>query len=107
MRLAVLALLLIAACTEVEKDPIPGQMTEREKTACLKFGGKTGWSSGMFEPPEEYCVMPAADEGKSCRKESDCSVVCLAETKTCGTFYGAGEYSVMNDDGEVEVGMLE
>ncbi|MEZ5716333.1 MAG: hypothetical protein R3D85_14950 [Paracoccaceae bacterium] len=51
------------------------------------------------------CFRPTPDAGKSCRKASDCSGVCLADTRTCSTMSPMfGCYGFLDDEGrEAEI----
>ncbi|WP_435256495.1 hypothetical protein ACSBLW_10050 [Thioclava sp. FR2] len=84
--------LLLASCVmPVTKD---GQPVSR--LDCVAKGGSV---SGMHG---QACVMPTADAGKSCSRASDCSGVCMAETRTCSAKDAVfGCYSFLNEKGEV------
>jgi hypothetical protein len=92
---AALAFVLLASCVSVvTKD---GQPVSRFE--CVARGGSVSGIVG------QACVRPAADAGKSCTRASDCSGVCLAESRTCSakdTVFGC--YSFLNEAGE-EVGL--
>ena len=90
----------LTSCTD------EGPLSERERTACLKAGGTPEWAGMLVQRAVESCRMPATDEGKSCRKETDCSDVCSAETRTC-TWWRTGKMSVLNEDGQQETRFAE
>lgn len=50
--------------------------------------------------PEQYCMMPAPDEGKACKRASDCEDVCMAETHTCSRLGGVGEFDILDAEGK-------
>lgn len=58
----------------------PPAQTSSEQNACEKRGGiwgNAGKSSG------KACVKRTRDAGKQCRKQGDCSSLCLARSGTC------------------------
>jgi putative hemolysin len=92
----------IAACVDEDREPVLKTMTAKEVAQCAKDGGRPETSGAMIGKPAEYCHMPAPDEGKSCSRETDCSGVCSATTRTC-TVIGEGEWSILDENGEVVV----
>lgn len=81
-------------------DPVPQQsiaQKSKEELACEKQGGnwaKAGKSSGRT------CLKPTRDAGKQCRKQGDCTSVCLARSGTCAPvkpLFGCNE--ILQKDG--------
>lgn len=91
MKWALSVVLLLASCvTPVTRD---GQPISRME--CVAKGGSVSGIQG------QACLMPAADAGKSCAKASDCSGVCMAETRTCSAMDGVfGCYSFLDETGK-------
>lgn len=84
----------LAAC--VEETPL---LSEAERAACEAQGGETG-SGGML--PDEICFLPTPDGGKSCKKASDCSAHCLADSMTCSKITPQfGCFKTIMDDGQL------
>lgn len=81
-RLAAVAVLLaLAGCVEEDDGVYAGKpLTAAERAECTAKGGTPGYG-GIF--PDEVCFLPESDAGKACTKATDCSGMCLAETKTC------------------------
>lgn len=102
---SLIAVLPLSACAEKETEEGPDLMSKAEKAECLLKGGKPELSGALAGVVVESCAMPAPDEGKSCRKKSDCHDVCVAETRTCSTLNF--EMTVLNENGEAEVWVLE
>ena len=101
--LALGCLLALGACKPEQENPYPGadkfgpQLIENERAACLKAGGRfdTGGITGSL-----VCYKTPPDAGKSCRKESDCSTLCLARSQTCAPIeplFGCNE--ILTDGG--------
>ena len=89
-----------AAVTPPSFDVVPMQSVEqksKEELACVKQGGnwaKAGKSSG------KTCLKPTRDAGKQCRKQGDCTSVCLARSGTCAPvkpLFGCNE--ILQKDG--------
>jgi hypothetical protein len=81
--LCMAAVLLVTACVEEPPTRSGGKpLGEVERAQCLMQGGTIG-QGGLS--PDEVCILPQADAGKACTKQSDCSGMCLADTMTCST----------------------
>ncbi len=72
--------LALAACQPEPPQPPAGGLTGAERAECLDHGGTIGRGGLM---PGDICFRPTPDAGKSCRKASDCSGVCLSDSRTC------------------------
>ncbi len=76
-----LALVALAACqTETRTDPASDPAGQAD---CEAQDGRWG-VAGAFNP-NPICTLPTPDAGQSCSVESDCSGMCMADTKTCST----------------------
>lgn len=95
--------LALAACKPEEVDPYPGsenfgpELIERARADCLKDGGRfaAGGITGSL-----VCYRTPPDAGKSCRRESDCSTLCLARSQSCAPIdplFGCNE--ILTDKG--------
>jgi hypothetical protein len=76
-----IAALLLASC--VEEPPTGPQekaLTKAERAECLMQGG-TVRPGGRLQ--DEVCFLPEPDAGKSCTRKTDCTGMCLAESRTC------------------------
>lgn len=69
---AALVLVFVTACWAEEPKPRPSVET------CEENGGTL--VNGLVGP---ICTMPEPDAGAACRDSSECSGVCLADTRTC------------------------
>ncbi len=81
--LALVLGLSLAACVEEppERPGPPGAlMTEAGRAECTMRGGYVA-HAGLAQ--DQHCFTNEPDAGKSCRKASDCSGYCLADTRTC------------------------
>lgn len=64
--------------------------------ACEKDGGTWSRAGGSVAMT---CFKPTRDGGKSCRRESDCSTLCLARSRTCAPVTPLfGCHSVLQND---------
>lgn len=93
------ALVALAACVEEPSGPgLGAKLTEAERADCLDHGGKPG-RGGLLG--NEVCYRPTPDAGKSCRKASDCSGHCQADSRTCSPVtpqFGCFEF--LDDSGQ-------
>lgn len=65
--------------------------------ACEAKGGKWGKAGATVAMT---CFQPTRDAGESCRRESDCSTLCLARSRTCAPVTPLfGCHPVLQDDG--------
>lgn len=96
--LLVLGILTLAAC--VPQDPPGPKSIPAKKAACEARGG-TYAPGGLFSA-EYTCFTENPDAGKSCRKSTDCTGECLADTRTCSKVAPMfGCYSYLDVDGKV------
>ncbi len=95
----------IVSCVPKEKTGgvKPSPLTDVERAACIANGGKPQWF-GLFM--SEGCIMPPEDMGKMCKASTDCTVQCLAKTRTCGPL-NSGEYDILDENGQVTTVMIE
>lgn len=94
-------LMLLAACQpDAPAGPEPRLLPEAERAACLAAGGSIG-RGGLL--PDEVCFKPTPDAGKACSKASDCSAMCLAETRSCSKVSPQfGCFGFLDDAGQVQ-----
>ena len=65
--------------------------------ACERDGGRWARAGGSVAMT---CFRPTRDGGKSCRRESDCSTLCLARSRTCAPVTPLfGCHQVLQNDG--------
>lgn len=97
--LVVLTLLAgLAGCQTETPPPAGAALTEAERVDCLEHGGKLG-RGGMLG--NEICYRATPDAGKSCKKASDCSGACMADTMSCSKLSPQfGCFEMMTDDGQ-------
>jgi hypothetical protein len=50
------------------------------RAECEAAGGHVGQGLG----PNELCIRPTSDAGKTCTSNAECESFCLAETGSCG-----------------------
>jgi hypothetical protein len=55
-----------------------------EQAACTQSGGRWG---NAGDTGAQTCFRPAADAGKACSVQSDCSTQCLARSRSCAPFW--------------------
>lgn len=98
------ALLLLAGCMAEAgggSDAAGAVPTAPQSAAaCVADGGR--WAPGGLLP-DRLCFLPTPDAGKSCARASDCSAVCLSDTRTCSAespIFGC--YGFL-DEGGVEI----
>ena len=83
-----------AAATEAAPPPPPKSPVQ---IACEKDGGTWGRAGSSIAMT---CFKPTRDGGKSCRRESDCSTLCLARSRTCAPVTPLfGCHQVLQGDG--------
>ncbi len=89
-----LALLGLAAC-QTDAPGVGPQgpvLTMAEQADCRDHGGMVGG---------EICYKPTPDGGQSCRKASDCSGACMADTRTCSKVTPQfGCFELLDDRGQ-------
>lgn len=83
---------VLASCMTSEEKELAQQKAE-----CLEAGGT--WGRGGILALEQ-CFPNYSDGGKSCKRESDCQGMCMADTRTCATTFSYGCLSYLNDDGK-------
>ena len=66
--------LLVAPILGAEEQP--GSRAPATKEACEAIGGQWGLHGEFVK---EFCVRPAADEGKLCQDGAECEGQCIAE----------------------------
>lgn len=73
--------ILLAGC---QPDPLgrPLSQVRADEAKCAADGG--AWKGGGITGAM-MCFRTTLDAGKSCSKESDCSGMCLSDTRTCST----------------------
>lgn len=85
-----------AAPDAAPADPPPPPKSAAQ-LACEAKGGKWGRAGATSAMT---CFTPTRDAGKSCRRESDCSTLCLARSRTCAPVTPLfGCHPVLQDDG--------
>jgi hypothetical protein len=100
-RLALIALLALAACQTDAPAPLPpvGEAkVAQERAACEARGGqfRSGGKSGGL-----ICFTTPRDAGKQCTRASQCDSGCLARSQTCAPIkplFGCNE--ILTDDGQ-------
>ena len=97
-----LAALVLAACQPGAGDAPPEPRPDPEaKAACEAEGGTYG-QYGLFQ--EYLCRRPTPDAGQPCAKASDCTGLCLAETRSCAPVTPIfGCHAILDEDGEETV----
>jgi hypothetical protein len=76
------------------------KMSKVERADCLMKGGEV-YVGGIF--PTELCALPTGDEGKSCKRASECKGYCESETQSCSKWHmGSGCYDYLNEEGNAE-----
>lgn len=88
-----------AAATDAAptEEPPPPPPKSPMQIACEKDGGTWSRAGGSVAMT---CFKPTRDGGKSCRRESDCSTLCLARSRTCAPVTPLfGCHSVLQNDG--------
>lgn len=70
-----------AAQEATEETPPENAPPKSEAQLACEADGGTWGRAGMSLA--QTCFRPTRDGGKSCRKESDCSTLCLARSRTC------------------------
>lgn len=76
-----------------------------QQQACIAKGGR--WEKAGSKQAQ-VCVQPAADAGKSCSKQSDCSSQCMARSRSCAPFWPImGCTDVIQNNGAVVALCLE
>lgn len=85
-----------AAPTETAPEPPPAPKSAMQ-LACEAKGGKWGKAGATTAMT---CFKPTRDAGKSCRRESDCSTLCLARSRSCAPVTPLfGCHPVLQNDG--------
>jgi hypothetical protein len=89
----------LAGCVE-ETAPAPanhsGILSQAAAQDCTAKGGSvvTGLAG-------QTCAMPTPDAGKSCKRASDCTGLCMADTMSCSKLTPQfGCFQIVMDDGE-------
>ncbi|THD75688.1 hypothetical protein E7681_04325 [Thalassobius vesicularis] len=94
----VLGVLALAGC--LPQDDPPGPKSIPAKKAACEAAGGTYAPGGIFSP-EYICFTENPDAGKSCRKATDCTDTCLADTRTCNKVSPMfGCYSYLDEKGK-------
>jgi putative hemolysin len=91
----------LAACTQEDGANSARGMSKKEIAQCLKAGGKPVWSGGLGGDPSESCALPAPDAGKACKKQLDCTSICLAQTRTCAAEPSMGDVQILDENGDM------
>ncbi|MDV7142775.1 hypothetical protein R3X27_08770 [Tropicimonas sp. TH_r6] len=90
-----LAILALGAC---QQDPKTDPPAEPSNMAGCEARGGTWGVAGLLQEP--ICTLPTPDAGKACSVESDCTGMCMADTKTCSTVTPLfGCHVFLDDDG--------
>jgi len=75
------------------------QEQAQQKAQCLEAGGT--WGRGGILALEQ-CFPHYSDAGKSCKRESDCQGMCMADTRSCAASFSYGCLSYLNNEGVAE-----
>ena len=74
-----------------------GGLTAAERAECVAQGGTVGRGGLRLG---DICTKPTPDAGKACKKASDCSAICMADTMTCSTVSPQfGCFGLIEEDG--------
>lgn len=97
--LSVGCMLLLAGCQLLAPKPPPvgPARFDWEKKLCETRGGRfaPGPGGGGY-----FCFRTPSDAGKMCRRASDCSTACLAQSRTCAPISPLlGCQKILQDDG--------
>ncbi|NDR57295.1 hypothetical protein [Aliiruegeria sabulilitoris] len=75
-----LAFFALASC---QSDEAQRKIDDAEAAECAAQGGNWG-VAGAFNP-NPICTLPTPDAGKVCNAETDCTGMCMADSRTCST----------------------
>lgn len=99
--LALLLILLLPACVADDTAPPDRpQMSQADQDACTGRGGIVS-IAGMLGG--QFCAEPLPDAGQACTRASDCTGLCMSETRTCQTHANPfGCNSFLDENGDIQ-----
>lgn len=95
------AVVALAGCQTGAEQPPQPKADKAARLACETDGGSYR-QGGILQ--DWICFKPTIDAGKSCNADSDCTGMCMADSKTCSTITPLfGCHSIIEDGETVEI----